>query len=145
MSRARIFKLLRTQGIGFKESIPDNQLPLPPASWFVEGIAQFTVRARVNMCYRFHTWFLHNSRNRLFPSKNFSSAEYDLQHDSTPLPPVPQTVCVILITGRRVELKTMPMNRSWSKFYEKITNELASSFLNDSSPSRRQRTSRGDG
>ncbi len=36
-------------------------------SEFFEGISQFTVWARVNICYRFHTWFLLNSRNRSFP------------------------------------------------------------------------------
>jgi hypothetical protein len=45
-------------------------------SEFFEGIAQCTALARVNICYRFNTWFLLNSRNRFFPrnpSKNLAS------------------------------------------------------------------------
>ncbi len=43
---------------------------------FFEGMAQFTVWERVNICHRFHNWFLLNSRKRfstLNLSKNFAS------------------------------------------------------------------------
>ncbi len=38
-----------------------------PISEFFEGISQFTVWARVNICYRFHTWSLLNSRSWFSP------------------------------------------------------------------------------
>ncbi len=57
-------------------------------SEFSEGNAQFTVCARVNICSRFHTWFLLNSRNRSSPlnlSKKLAS-ERDASYPSTPFP-----------------------------------------------------------
>ncbi len=88
--RARNFKNFR-HTVDCKESIPYNLSPLSvrshgaintPAvsskfnfffSDFLEGIALFTVWARVNFCYRFLTWIILNTRNRLYslnPSRN---------------------------------------------------------------------------
>jgi hypothetical protein len=78
MTCARIFKLLRDQGIESMESIPYNLSFLyavmeqetsqqcPQNVIYIRvGMAQFTVWPRKNMCYIFHSWLLLNSRNRI--------------------------------------------------------------------------------
>jgi len=102
-SWSQIFKLSRTPGIDSTESIPyyltslyshgasNTQAVSSKCNLyqsFFEGIAQFTVWARVNICYRFHTWFLLNSRNRsspppFIPSKNLTSDPWILHLKTT--------------------------------------------------------------
>ncbi len=93
--RARILKIFVRLTVDSKESIPYNLSPLsvcchgasntsaqcilnvnlnPSSS---SALLNFSVWARVNICYIFHTWFLLNTRNRLYslnPSQNFASA-----------------------------------------------------------------------
>ncbi len=80
MECVRIFKLLRALGIDSTESIPydlsflyavmEQETPqqCPQNAIYIRvGMAQFTVWPWINICYRFHSWLLLNSRNRIPP------------------------------------------------------------------------------